>query len=200
MIQQVNLYKSEFYPRSQRLTANTGLVLVLLLIALVLVSGGWFRYQAVGFEQAVVDERANIDRLLQSIESLEQEMQGRRPDPELEPAIERVTDTLARRKRLFDQVGRLANNRSGGFSASMTALARQIPEGLWLTGLNLQPNSITLEGRTGAGDLVPLYLERIGEETAFTGQFFSGFDLSRSEEHPWIKFRVATDRDREDDQ
>lgn len=197
MIQQVNLYKAEFHPRRQRLTATTGLAVALLSAALVLGCGGWFRYQATGFEEAVAHERGINDRLLQSIESLEQEVQGRHPDPEIERAIERVTDALARRQRLLDRVDRLANNHSVGFSASMTALARQIPEGLWLTGFNLQPNNITLEGRTGAGDLVPLFLERMGEEPAFAGQTFNGFVLSRSDDHPWIEFRVATTRDGE---
>lgn len=197
MIQQVNLYKAEFRPRRQWLTATSAVFAVVIVLAVVLATGGWFRHQATGLEQSVANEQATNERLEQSIETLGNEIQARRPDPELEQAIERVTDTLSRRQRLLERVERLANNPSDGFSGPMTALARQIPGGVWLTGLNLQPGNITLEGRTGAGDLVPAYLERLGGEAAFAGQSFSDFTLSRSDEHPWIEFRVATTRDGE---
>lgn len=200
MIQQVNLYKAEFRPQRQWLTAVNGLVAALVVLALVLATGGWFRYQAAGLEQSVAGERATNDRLRQSIEALAEDIQSRRPDPELESAITRVTDTLTRRQRLLGRVERLANNPSGGFSVPMTALARQIPDGLWLTGLNLQRDNVTLMGRTSSGNLVPVYLERLGEEPAFTGQAFSGFTLGRSDDHPWIEFRVATTRDGEGQQ
>lgn len=200
MIQQVNLYKAEFRPRHQRLTAVTGLLAALLVLLVVLAAGGWYQYRAAGLEQAVSTEQAGNDRLLQAVEQLSSEIQGRRPDPELERAVERVTDTLARRQRLLDRVERLASNPSDGFSAPMTALAKQVPEGLWLTGLRLYPERVAIEGRTREGNLVPVYLQRLGDEAAFTGQSFGRFELSRSEDHSWIEFAVATRREQEGDQ
>ncbi len=197
MIQRVNLYKAEFQPRRQWLAARQGMAVIVLTLMIVGIAGGWFRYQAAERAQALAAEQATNEQLLVSLEQLGGEIQNRRPDPALEQAIERVTDTLARRQRLLGRVERLANNPSGGFSASMTALARQIPEGLWLTGLNLQPGQIVLSGRTSAGRLVPQYLERLGEEPAFAGHAFGDFALERSDDHPWIEFRVATSRDRE---
>ncbi|MFW5823488.1 MAG: PilN domain-containing protein [Marinobacter sp.] len=200
MIQQVNLYTAEFRPRPQRLTATSGLLVVLVALLLVLAAGGWYRYEAAELEQSVTAEGASNDRLLQSVEKLTSELQGRRPDAQLEGAVERVTDTLARRQRLLERVERLASNPSDGFSAPMSALARQVPEGLWLTGLSLRPDRVSLEGRTREGNLVPVYLERLGQEAAFTGQAFGRFELGRSDDHPWIEFSVATRPDGEAEQ
>lgn len=197
MIQQVNLYKSEFRPRQQRMTATNAALLAVILLALMLVAGGWAHFRAGGLEQTLEAERSGNQQIQQSIDRLTTEIQGRKPDPQLEMAVERVTDTLSRRQRLLERVERLASNRSNGFAAPMAALARQVPEDLWLTGLRLQQNQVRLEGRTRAGSLVPVYLERLGEEPAFAGQVFGRFELSRSEDHPWIEFRVATRRDEE---
>lgn len=197
MIQQVNLYKAEFRPRRQVMSATTVLLLAVVALALVLATGGWFRYQVVGLEQSLVAERSGNDRLQQSVTSMTEEIQGRRPDAQLESAVERVTATLALRQRLLNRVERLASNRTDGFAAPMAALARQVPEDLWLTGLRLHQDRVSLQGRTRAGNLVPVYLERLGEEPAFTGQAFGRFELGRSDDHPWIEFRVATRRDEE---
>lgn len=195
MMQQVNLYKAEFRPRRQRLTATTAVALAVLILVAVVVAGGWFQYRASGLEQSLQAERAGNQQLQQAIDRLTAEIQARRPDPQLELAVERVTDTLSRRQRLLERVERLANNRTDGFAAPMAALARQVPQDLWLTGLLLQQHHVVLQGRTRAGRLVPVYLERLGQEPAFTGQSFGRFELTRSEEHPWIEFEVATRRD-----
>lgn len=200
MIQQVNLYKPEFRPRRQRMTAVSVALMAGLVLALVLAAGGWYQYRAAGLEQTLQAERAGNAQIQQSIDRMGEEIQSRRPDPQLELAVERVTDTLSRRQRLLDRVERLANNRTGGFAAPMAALARQVPQDLWLTGLQLQQDHVSLQGRTRTGSLVPVYLERLGEEAAFAGQVFGRFELSRSEEHPWIEFRVATRRDEEANQ
>ncbi|GGY80882.1 PilN domain-containing protein [Marinobacter zhanjiangensis] len=197
MIQQVNLYKPEFRPSQQRITANNVALMAVVLLVVMLVAGGWFQYRAAGLEQAVQAEQAGNDQVRQSIERMNTEIDGRRPDPQLEQAVERVTDTLSRRQRLLERVERLANNRSEGFAAPMAALARQVPQDLWLTGLRLQQDRVSLQGQTRAGSLVPVYLERLGEEPAFAGQVFGRFELTRSDEHPWIEFRVATRRDEE---
>lgn len=200
MIQRVNLYKAEFQPRRQWLAARQGVGVIAVALIIVVVAGGWFRYQATERAEALTAEQTTNEQLLVSLEQLAEEIQSRRPDPALEQAIERVTDAIARRQRLLGRVERLANNPSAGFSTPMTALARQVPEGLWLTSLNLQPGQIVLTGRTNAGRLVPQYLERLGEEPVFAGHAFGDFSLTRSDDHPWIEFRVATSRDREGDQ
>lgn len=197
MIQQVNLYKPEFRPHRQWMTATNVALLAVVLLVLVLLAGGWSHQRANGLAQALEAERASNEQIQKTIERLTSDLQGRRPDPQLERAVERVTDTLSRRQQLLEQVERLADNRSDGFAAPMAALARQVPQDLWLTGLQLRQNHVTLEGRTRAGSLVPVYLERLGEEPAFTGQAFGRFELARSEDHPWIEFRVSTRRDEE---
>lgn len=195
MIQSVNLYTAELRPRTQQLSAAVLVLAVAIMLVAVTAGGGWYRVQADSLQQTLVAERTTNDGLLRSIDQLGAQVAARKPDPALEAAIERVTSALARRQRLLERVERLAYARSEGFATPMSALARQIPEGLWLTHILLRSDQVFLAGRTRAGSRVPVYLEQLGEEPAFQGQVFGRFQLTRNDEQPWIEFQVATRRD-----
>lgn len=198
MNQQVNLYTAEMRPRRLRLSAGAALALVVL-VAVTLVGvmafGHWQNQQ---LEQQVQRLQQQNQGLEQAVASMTAQVQARLPDPELEAALERVSETIARRQRLLDRVEGLTGNNHKGFSGRMSALARQIPGDLWLTSVRLQsvPATMSLEGRTRSADLVPHYLERLGDEPAFIGETFSGFRLGRADEESsrqWVEFRVATE-------
>ncbi len=201
MKQQVNLYVPELRPVRQRLSAGTCAVLVVLVAVLVLAAmayGNWQNRQLAGQADAI--ERQTT-QLQQAVETLSAQVEQQRPDPELELALERVTDTISRRQRLLERVEGLTGNHQAGFSGRMAALARQIPENLWLTGITLEssPASFKLEGRTRAPELVPGYLEQLGNEPVFAGETFRHFQLSRPDEEEntgWVEFRMATEHNR----
>lgn len=202
MRQQVNLYTAEMRPLKQRLSAHSGLLLVLLMVVLVLGQTAYGNWQNQQLEtQAGATERQNA-QLQQVVDSLTSQVQERRPDPELELALERVTETIARRQRLLERVEGLTNSNHSGFSGRMAALARQIPGDLWLTSVTLEsaPASLKLEGRTRTAELVPGYLEHLGDEPVFAGETFRDFRLNRPEETEdarWIEFRMATEHNGE---
>lgn len=198
MIQRVNLYTQEFQHASQKLAATTLLGVALVVLVGVAALGGWYRYQAGVMEADVADAQAANDRLLEAVNLLGEQVQMRRPDSALESALERVTNTLSRRQRLLDRVERLASSQAEGFATPMSALARQVPDGLWLSRIVLRQDQVSLQGATRQGSLVPVYLERLGEEPAFKGQVFGRFELNRGDDSPWIEFRVATRRDGEE--
>ena len=199
MNQQVNLYTPELRPQRLYLNAIAAVSLVVLVaIALVGVTafGHWQNQQS---EQLVDRLEQQNQSLAQAVAGMAAQVQARQPDPELGAALERVTETIARRQRLLDRVEGLTANNHSGFSGRMSALARQIPADLWLTTVRLQsvPATMSLEGRTRAADLVPHYLEQLGNEPAFIGETFSGFRLGRPDDdaaRQWVEFRVATEQ------
>ncbi len=84
-----------------------------------------------------------------------------------------------------------------GFSPYLSAMARQVPEGVWLTGfrIDLGRAEVGLTGRASSANRVPLYLERLGDEKVFKGRQFERFNLERHESGQSINFDVATRRD-----
>lgn len=196
--QQVNLYTAELRPVKQRLSATASVLLaflVAILVGAMAVYGQWQNRQLEAQANAI--ERQNA-QLQQAVDDLAMRAEQQRPDPELELALERVTDTIARRQRLLERVEDLAGNDQAGFSGRMAALARQVPAELWLTSVSLEssPARLNLEGRTRSAQQVPVYLERLGQEPVFAGETFRDFRLNRPEEENaggWVEFRMATE-------
>ncbi|MBD3639903.1 MAG: PilN domain-containing protein [Marinobacter sp.] len=195
MIQQVNLYTSELRPRQQRLSATRALGVVVALILVIAGYGAWLNQEQHQLAQQVRELEAQNARLDEAVASLSDAVERRQPDPELEAALQRISESLARRQRLLERVEGLAVSPGKGFSPQMAALARQIPENVWLTGIVLEaePQRIQIEGRTRAMAQVPLYLEQLGEAPAFTGRTFGVFRLDRPDEGNWVDFFVASE-------
>lgn len=195
MIQQVNLYTHELRPRQQRLSAGRAVGITVALMLVIVGYGLWLQYQQGQLAQQVVGLEQQNARLGEAVAELSDAVERRQPDPELEAALRRISDTLARRQRLLERVQGLVVKPGSGFSPQMAALARQIPENVWLTGIVLeaQPQRVQLEGRTRASEQVPVYLEQLGRAPAFTGRTFSVFRLDRPEEGDWVEFFVASE-------
>ena len=181
MIQQVNLYTDELRPHKERLQAGTAVGVLLVGLLLVAFVAGFLTYE----NSVMANKASRLDRqnqqLEQAVAELSAAVQARQPDAEVEEALNRVTQTLARRQRLLERVESLVLSEGRIFSPQLSALARQIP----------------IEGRSRDGALVPRYLENLGDEAAFAGKTFGAFLLSRSDEGRWIDFHVSSKRDGE---
>lgn len=201
MILRVNLYTEELRPRRQKLQAGTALAIVGAGLLLVILAAGLVRYHNMDLDARVAGLEQQNRQLEQAVARLEGAVQGRQPDTDLQAQLADVTETLARRQRLLAKVESLVLSEDRRFSPGMAALARQIPEDVWLTGVTLAADAdqVILEGRSRSGALVPLYLEKLGQEPAFAGKTFGAFRLSRVDEGPWIEFRVASQRTGEGD-
>lgn len=196
MTQQVNLYTRELKPRKETLQAGALVALVAVMVVALGIGSAVIRYQNSELEARVSALESQTQTLEQNVVQLSESVSARQPAPEIQDALDRVTETLARRQKLFERVESLILNDGGRFSPQMAALARQIPKDVWLTGIRLdaQPSLVTIEGRARSGALVPTYLENLGNEPVFTGQTFGAFRLTQPEEGRWIEFHVATER------
>ncbi len=79
----------------------------------------------------------------------------------------------------------LASQRSIGFVAPLQALAEQHPpSGLWLTAINLDAggSQLRLRGRSQNQELLPEYLQRLGQSAVFKGREFARFDVQRGDD------------------
>lgn len=196
MIQQVNLYTDELKPRQEPLKATAAGLLVLVSMALVLASAVYVRLD----HKQLVRQLADLNAVNQGLESqvgdMTQTIEGRQVDPKMVQAVSDVTTNIDRRQRLLAEVEKLVGTSAGGFSPYMVALARQNPEGLWLTGfgVDLSQDHVQIAGKTRTASEVPLYLQRLGDEPVFSGRSFGHLSLQRDKSESWIEFSVATDQ------
>lgn len=193
MRQQVNLYRDDLRPQREPLQAGAALALVLLAVLLPVLVAVLQQRAVTGNESVLAGLTQQVASLGSDVEKLATELAARRDDPRLEQELTRLDRSLEQRRRLLAEVETLVAREGGNFSAYLAALARQVPPELWLTRveLDLLSDQVLLEGRSRHGNLVPLYLEKLGNESVFEGQTFESFRLARDPSGDWIEFRVG---------
>ena len=197
--QRVNLYTDDLRPRQEKMQAGVAMTVLAFALVAIAVAAVVVRYQEAGLQAESRALQQQIEQLERSVAQLTNEVEDRQPDPDVKAALDRVTATLARRQKLLDRVENLIATETTGFSSPLSALARQVPQGLWLTSIRLdaRDGGVGLVGKAQSGRLVPVYLEKLGDEPAFTGKTFGSFRLDRGEDKRWVEFHVATDADAE---
>jgi len=193
--QQINLYQPIF--RKQQIIFSAATIawiaaglLALLLAWSALVGQRINRLEAEHQRQLAAEQRA-VERLGE----MRADMPPSEPDPELVGAVEQLE---ARRENLHSSLQALALRlpaRDGELLGHIDALARAVPQGLWLTGVRLaaEGQELTISGRALAARLVPEYLDRLSEEAMLTGTAFGRFSISASnDEMPGVTFILTT--------
>ncbi len=200
MMQRVNLYTRELRPKKERLQAFGAALALGCVLLLMVIYGVWLAFQQQQNAERIAAAEARNAQLEQTVADLSRAVRARQPNAELQAALQRLEQTIERRQRLLERVEGMVLTGGAQFSPRMSALARQIPDNVWLTGLafDARNDHMAIQGRATSGDLVPVYLEQLGDAPEFAGRTFTVFRLERPESGRWIDFLVATQRDRED--
>jgi hypothetical protein len=179
--QQINLYNPAFDRKRDLLSfpgtvtalgAALGLVIVLML-AMTLRSSN--------LEHKLAQTAAERDAAQADMTRLAGQLAARKANPELAAKVQLLEAALASRKEVMStlQGGVIGDTR--GFSAHLTAFARQSFSGLWLTGLRVSNagQDVVLEGRAMRPELVPNYLRRLNREEVMRGHAFAELEMRR---------------------
>ncbi len=195
MMQQVNLYQPSRY-EAPRLAAVNSLLMVtaaaIVLVALYYGLGAW-QLDRARSELAQVKTQQGV--LTQQRDALMQLAQRRAPSVVLETEAARLAQDLTAKRTVLNLLtGDSAGNRSG-FSGHLEGLARRPLRGLWLTGIAIADGGrhLALSGNALSPDLLPRYLEMLGDEPAFAGQEFQTLQMERpTPDATTIEFQLRT--------
>lgn len=80
------------------------------------------------------------------------------------------------------------------YAAIMRAFARQSLKGLWLTGFSIesQANALSISGRSLLAEIVPEYIERLGDEPSLQGKSFATLSMFLTSEHAVSNSELAS--------
>jgi len=173
--QQINLLGPQFRKREVLLSAGlmaAGAGTAFLLMALA--AGGF--YFSTGRQAQQVAESANA--LAAGEARLARLMQERDPVAQAKLLDGEIARLEGAQKDKREVVALLQSGEVGdtkGYSDYLRAFARQIVDGVWLTGFDIAAagRRITLEGGALRADLVPLYIKRLRDEPAMQGRQFA---------------------------
>ena len=179
MIQQINLYQSEFLPQRNVFAASFMVrVSAIVFIAMTIMYGyAWQRVSITERELEIVarQEAAATERL-QNLKPLITAVTGERSwSEQLDDALQ----SMQERQAVLSLVQGATHSETQGFSHHLRALARQDIEGLWLTRIVLSAlgDKTRLEGRTLSAELVPLYVQDLTSDPPFAAQRFNRFSI-----------------------
>lgn len=183
-MQQVNLYLPEFQPNREPLRSIQmlwGLGLFILLLAGVsILSGNANRDRALALEHS----RIELQQLQEKVAQLEQQ-RPRNNLAELDTQIMQLTQELDRRGQIFNIIANKDLGNNTGFSSHLHALGRQSLDTVSLSVFSLQQggNYAEFAGKTRAADQIPLYIQRLRSEPAFTQAAFGVLNIQPVEDN-----------------
>ncbi|MES2821878.1 MAG: PilN domain-containing protein [Pseudomonadota bacterium] len=183
-MQNLNLYQIERKRRGgpERYQLLAGVALLALVCGL---HGAWYSWQLRqgGERLAVAEVKAQTQQDLLSV------AQASFVEPLLDPQLPlQLSASEAENQqlqRMMSYLRLLASQRAVGFVGPLQALAQHHPQtGLWLHAINLDAGGteLRLQGRSQNQELLPEYLQRLGQSAVFKGREFARFELTRGED------------------
>ena len=193
MNQQINLYVRH-EKISVPFSALSCLMIVVVSTAVLLAV---FVYNLRGIdqlEQDLASVRQQEQQLQQTFDRVQQAMVVPKESPVLLAQLQRIESEISAKRRFDALLDQLQPERRILFSAVFDGLAEQIPDGIWLTGIEATASGrkLTLEGATLQPALVPRLLKRLGSEAVYRQARFDELQLKQEEER-WLSFQVSAD-------
>ena len=190
MSQQINLatpllLKKRYAFGLREMALGLGLILA---VALAWVGG--LHYQASTLETQAAQQEARQAAAQAELDQLT--AAASRPVSAL--LTERVKATqaqVAQREALLASINGVMEHTSKGFASRLRALATSNLEGVWLNGFTLAPDSVVLKGSTLNADLLTTSLDRLGQQSAFSGMKFSGLNAAPAQSAADSKTKTA---------
>ena len=185
-MQQINLYQSQLQKRAIRLSSAQLLKAVAMVTGLML---GLMVFYTVQLSQLEVElkmvEAAQAAKMTQ-LENLQTQVQARQKDKQLQARVDALMLEISNKQKVMKVLGEQRFGNSEGFTAHVSALARQRIEGLWLTQVRISQGGETLgmKGQALKAELLPRYLQRLSTEAVFTGKTFETLSMLRNQEQP----------------
>ena len=196
MNQQINLFQPMFRRQKKVFSATTIVQTILLFIVAFALIYGYSLSRESGLRDELKKLDVNVAYLKQQKMKLDNQYPVRTKSKLLEAEIARLQAELDGRKQIEALLAGNALGNTHGFSSYLEAFARRHVEGMWLTRVTIADggNSLGLAGRTLSSELVPQYIEQLGEDNAMKGKAFNVMTMQRLESEPrQISFNISTE-------
>ena len=179
MSQQINLFNPIFLKQKKIFSAITLLQMSgLVLLGAVLVAI-YTTFQSAELNRNAGIVAAQLRTAQAQVARLRADASAPAKSKALEDALVKVEAEIKSRQQISSILQKNDFGNTTGFSSYLVAFARQIPNGLWLTGFNISRagNEIGLQGRTLKPELLPLYVTQLKRETVMQGKSFAELQM-----------------------
>jgi Tfp pilus assembly protein PilN len=181
MSQQINLFNPNLVKKKSRLTSTTLLGLAGFSIVVLVVMSVWVSSVTAKLKLNETERQQQLTLVQNQLQAAQANVKPQKEDPKLIEELEQLRLSLADRDRVETI---LSTNKLGntlGYSEYLSAFARQIPNGVWITGFHLRGagDEISLKGRATLPDQVPIFVNQLKREKIMQGKTFSALSMQR---------------------
>lgn len=195
MKQQINLYQSQFHIQPNPLSPQRiGIGFSVLLVVLAVVYG-LLSYSVSSGRGELARAQADQAKMAEQMAELQKLAGPKEKSQLLENEVQRLETERSRKMPLMDFFSAESSKNVQGFSPSLSALARQHLEGMWLQRIILADGGtrMLLEGSALQPELVPRYLGGLAKDGAFSGLEFNKFVIYRADKQKsFVDFKMET--------
>lgn len=197
MKQQINLYQEQFREKPVVLPARQMLLIAAgVLVGMTVISAAlaWSNQQTAG-RHAELSSRT--ETMKQANDRMQAKLAGQAVDLALAQGVADAARQLQARQKIMQWMEKSQENLAVPFSALLEGLSRQHVEGLWLTYIGIENGGqdLHLQGSSLDPKLVPDFLGRLKNESAYTGREFRKVMMLADENDPGVlNFVLTTDK------
>jgi cell division protein FtsL len=182
MSQQINLFNPIFMKQRKYFSLLTMLQALGLIIAGSLVFYGYAVYQVNQLSRQLEENTKRYKAEQARLASYVAEFSPQQANQLLQDELQRLEKQAAEQNEIIETLKSGAVGNTTGYSEYMRAFARQVVQGLWLTGFKVTGDAaqISLSGGVVNPELLPAYIQRLGKESVMQGKTFSTLKMQQT--------------------
>ncbi len=181
MARQINLINPALRKTRDLLSALPMAAVAVALLVIVAVAGIAARMIAAGHHAEAEQLLASQKLAQEALVATTQQVAGRKADAQLAADLAKTRALVQRQQEILIRLDSGTVGDTRGFSEYLRGFARQVPQGLWLTGFKIGAGGRDMEvrGRMVSPPLLTEYVRRLNAEVAFRGHSFAGLEIQR---------------------
>ena len=154
------------------------------MLAIVGVASTWAGIQADSQERVANQRAAALKTSQERLLAMSKSIAESKPNPQIASELANAQALIKSREEIMRVLEGGVLGNTVGFSEFLRGFARQVPNGLWLTGFTIGAGGSEMEirGRTLDPASLPEYIRRLKTEKVFQGLSFSSLTVLRPEE------------------
>ncbi len=180
MSQQINLFNPLFLKQKKYFSALMMLQSTVVLMVGLAVFQGYAMQQEALLERQVAATVRETASQIERLGRVSAEFSPGDAQKQAEAELSETSAAVAARESLLRQMQ--SGTRSTGYSEYLRAFARQVVNGVWLTGVDIEEGArnLTLKGNALQAELIPAFISRLGAEAVLRGASFESLSISQA--------------------
>lgn len=177
---QINLFNPVFLKQKKLFNAVAMAEALCVLLAGVLAVAFYARHNVAGLQREADGGRERLAQREERLVKVKAAFAPRPKSAELDAQLAEAETGIAALRKVAVVIERSELGNIAGYAETFKALARQNPNGVWLTGVSISGagNDLGVQGRALDPALVPAYLGRLKNEPVLRGKAFGSLKIS----------------------